>query len=60
MAEINDTELGRSNKSTAPKDHLRHLLNIGWNPQSPLIQKYVKEQGLKQVLDQLLQEDKKN
>ncbi|MBI4533334.1 MAG: hypothetical protein HY711_05240 [Candidatus Melainabacteria bacterium] len=58
MNEINDAELGRSNKNTTPRDHLQHLLNIGWNPQSPLIQKYVKEHGLRQVLDTLLQQEK--
>jgi hypothetical protein len=38
---INEAELGRSKKSVSPQDHLKHLLGLGWDPQSPLIQKYV-------------------
>lgn len=57
MAEsIDDAELGRSKQSTAPSDHLRHLLNIGWDPGSPLIQKYVREKQLVRELEQLLVE----
>jgi hypothetical protein len=37
----NDSELGRSKKSSSPPEHLQHLLNLGWSPKSPLIQKYV-------------------
>lgn len=52
MAEsIDDAELGRSKQSTSPRAHLRHLLNIGWDPQSPLIQKYVRDHGLRQDLE---------
>jgi hypothetical protein len=36
-----DSELGRSKKSSTPAEHLQHLLNIGWQANSPLIQKYV-------------------
>ena len=51
---VNDAELGRSKQSTSPHDHLQHLLNIGWSPSSPLIQKYVKDNGLKKELEQLV------
>jgi hypothetical protein len=37
---LGDSELGRSKKSSSPSEHLQHLLNIGWEPGSPLIQKY--------------------
>jgi hypothetical protein len=38
---LSDSELGRSKKSSSPSEHLQHLLNIGWQPGSPLIEKYV-------------------
>jgi hypothetical protein len=38
---LTESELGRSKRSAAPPDHLQHLLNIGWQTNSPLIQKYV-------------------
>jgi hypothetical protein len=38
---VTDSELGRSKKSSSPSEHLQHLLNIGWQANSPLIQKYV-------------------
>ena len=49
---VNDSELGRSKQSTSPRDHLYHLLTIGWEPKSPLIQKYVAEHNLHQALNQ--------
>ncbi len=53
MAEnVNEAELGRSKQSVTPKDHLLHLLNIGWNPRSPLIQKYAIEHGLTRELEE--------
>jgi hypothetical protein len=48
---VNEAELGRSKQSTSPSDHLIHLLTIGWDPDSPLIQKYVGLHGLHQVLN---------
>lgn len=48
---INDAELGRSKKSASPADHLAHLLGLGWDPQSPLIQKYVLKNRLQAQLD---------
>ena len=51
MAEaVKDDELGRSKQSTSPKDHLFHLLNVGWEPASPLILKYVLTHGLRREL----------
>jgi hypothetical protein len=38
---LTESELGRSKKSSTPSEHLQHLLNIGWQANSPLIQKYV-------------------
>jgi hypothetical protein len=49
---VNESELGRSNKSTTFRDHLFHLLNIGWAPDSPLIQKFVRENGLTRDLNE--------
>jgi len=46
MSETNDSELGRSKNSATPAEHLRHLLNLGWDPMSPLILKYVSENSL--------------
>jgi hypothetical protein len=46
----NDSELGRSKKSSSPTDHLQHLLNIGWSPNAPLVQKYVAKYGLRAQL----------
>lgn len=52
MAEAtNEGELGRSKNSTTPKDHLYHLLNIGWKGNSPLIQKFVFENNLQRDLE---------
>ncbi len=57
MAEaINEAELGRSKHSSSPEEHLKHLLKIGWDPQSPLIKKYVAENGLGEELVQWLQD----
>ncbi len=53
---IDDAELGRSKQSTSPRDHLRHLLNIGWDAGSPLIQRYVKDHGLRKELEHLVSE----
>lgn len=47
-----DSELGRSKTSTSPLDHLFHLLGLGWEPNSPLIQKYATEKGLHRELSQ--------
>ena len=48
----NDAELGRSKQNVSPAEHLLHLLTLGWEPRSPLIQKYVSEKGLQRELAQ--------
>lgn len=51
--DMGEAELGRSKHSATPKEHLAHLLNIGWNPRSQLIQKYAIENGLTRDLEEL-------
>lgn len=38
---VNEAELGRSKQSETPREHLLHLLTVGWDPEAPLIKKYV-------------------
>lgn len=47
---INEAELGRSKKGGSPADHLQHLLGLGWDPDSPLIRKYVLKNRLEAQL----------
>jgi hypothetical protein len=49
---INEAELGRSKKSVSPQDHLQHLLGLGWEPSSPLIEKYVLKNRLQAQLSE--------
>ena len=59
MAETsNEAELGRNKHAASPKDHLYHLLNIGWKPSSPLIQKFVLDNNLQRDLESWLKEQK--
>ncbi len=51
-----EAELGRSKDKVTPKEHLMHLLNIGWSPKSPLIQKYAINNGLTRDLEELSRE----
>jgi len=51
---INEAELGRSKKSATPPEHLTHLLNIGWPPNSLLVRKYVVKYGLQDTLAEWL------
>ena len=51
---ISDSELGRSKQAASPKEHLRHLLGLGWSPKSALIDKYVKEHHLQRELSEWL------
>jgi len=62
MAEkdVNEAELGRSKQSITPREHLQHLLNIGWQPRSPLIVKYATEHGLTRDLELLAREMQKS
>jgi hypothetical protein len=48
--QTNDAELGRSKNSATPSEHLLHLLGLGWEPISPLIQKYVIDNHLQREL----------
>ncbi|HEY9793151.1 MAG TPA: hypothetical protein V6D22_22305 [Candidatus Obscuribacterales bacterium] len=52
----NEAELGRSKQSATPKEHLLHLLNIGWHPRSPLIVKFATENGLIRDLERAADE----
>jgi hypothetical protein len=49
-----EAEPGRDKNRSTPAEHLRHLLNIGWMPYSPLIKKYVARNGLQEELRRLL------
>lgn len=47
MTELNlDAESVTRNKSYGSLDHLEHLLKIGWLPDSPLIKKFLSQNGL--------------
>jgi hypothetical protein len=52
--EILDAESSTLNKNLGPIDHLRHLLKIGWEPKSPLIQSFIIKYGLERELKQIL------
>lgn len=56
---LNEAELGRSKQSATPKEHLMHLLNIGWHPRSPLLVKYAAEKGLMRDLEEAVREAQK-
>ncbi|MBX9879330.1 MAG: hypothetical protein K2Y22_12795 [Candidatus Obscuribacterales bacterium] len=49
---VNEAELGRSKQGATPREHLWHLLSIGWNVNAPLIQRYAVENGLRSELDE--------
>lgn len=54
---VNEAELGRSKQSETPREHLTHLLTVGWDPDSPLIKNYVAENGLHTVLREWIKKD---
>jgi hypothetical protein len=58
MADNNasEAELGRSKQTATPKEHLSHLLNIGWHPRSPLIVKYAAEHGLMRDVEEAVRQ----
>lgn len=58
MSEVNEAELGRSKSSVSPREHLIHLLTIGWDPKSPLIRKYVAINDLQRVLSDWVEKSK--
>ncbi len=51
---VKEDELGRSKHAATPREHLQHLINIGWDPRSPLIYKYVTQHGLQRELEELV------
>lgn len=57
--EQGESELGRSKHASTPAEHLRHLLNIGWKQDSPLLQKFVMEHNLQRELEYQVQERKR-
>lgn len=54
--EVIDAEAGTLNKQVSPLEHLRHLINVGWESGDPIIQKFIEEHGLSDELDQIVQE----
>jgi hypothetical protein len=51
IASYQDTFNQTQNKYAAtPAEHLKHLLNIGWEPNTILIRKYVAKNGLQKEL----------
>lgn len=52
--EVVDAESSTLNKQTSPMDHLRHLLKVGWEPDSPLIKSYTEKHHLQDELTQIL------
>ena len=54
--ESTDAELKQKKHSSSPAEHLIHLLNIGWEPKSPLITRYVATHSLYQELNKWIKE----
>lgn len=48
--EVIDAESATLTKNASPANHLRHLLNIGWDPRGPLLMKFVAKYQLENVL----------
>ena len=55
-----DSELGRSKYSSNPSDHLNHLLNIGWDPKSPLIMRYAMANNLERQLREYVEKSRES
>lgn len=55
---VKEDELGRSKASSSPRDHLIHLLTIGWDPKSPLIRKFVALNQLDRVVQDWVEKSK--
>lgn len=51
---VKEDELGRSKNASSPRDHLQHLLSIGWDAHSPLIYKFVQQHGLQRDLEEFV------
>lgn len=56
--EVVDAESSTLNKNSSPLDHLKHLINIGWDDRTPLIQKFVEKYNLEDELDELMRNKK--
>ncbi len=54
--EVVDAESSTLNKNCSPVDHLRHLLNVGWDPSTPLIVKFVDKYNIHSDLKELLKD----
>lgn len=52
--EVVDAESSTLSKNGSPLDHLKHLINIGWDPATPLVLKFVEKYNLEDELDELL------
>ncbi|MCE2929012.1 MAG: hypothetical protein LW817_05220 [Candidatus Caenarcaniphilales bacterium] len=53
--EVVDAESSTLNKNATPLDHLKHLLNVGWDPKTPVIVKFVEKHSLYEDLQEELQ-----
>lgn len=58
--EVVDAESATLAKNSGPLDHLRHLVNIGWDDKSPLVIKFVEKHGLEDDLDEIMKQHGKN
>lgn len=56
--EVIDAESSTLNKNTNPLDHLRHLIKVGWDPNTPLIVKFVDKYGLDDELREMIKDSK--
>ncbi|MBT6842743.1 MAG: hypothetical protein HOA17_02970 [Candidatus Melainabacteria bacterium] len=56
--EVIDAESSTLSKNTSPLDHLRHLIKVGWDPNTPLIVKFVDKYGLDDELREMIKDSK--
>lgn len=52
--EVVDAESSTLSKNSSPLDHLKHLMNIGWDPKTPLIVKFVEKYNLEDELQEII------
>lgn len=52
--EVIDAESSTLNKNSSPVEHLKHLISIGWSPNTPLIVKFVEKYNLDDELKEIL------
>jgi hypothetical protein len=53
--EVVDAESSTLNKNATPLEHLKHLLNVGWDAKTPVIVKFVDKHSLHEDLKEELQ-----